>query len=216
MAKILLLEDDELLGETLEDDLSQNGFTVTWVKDGDSCLDASYKQHYDLYLFDVNVPNMSGFEILSSLRNVQDETPAIFLTARSQTKDLKKGFEVGADDYITKPFNFTELLIRVEAKIKQNHTLNINKNVSLDCTKKLLCIKDTVLNLRKMEFEILRYYLLHKERVISKNEIVDMLYNGEFISDATFRVYIKNLNTHLDGYAKFKNIRGVGYRIESV
>ncbi len=216
MRKILLLEDDELLGETVSEELAEAEFNVKWVKNADAAADAAYEGSFDLYLFDVNVPGQSGFELLHDLRAASDETPAIFLTARSDIKDLQVGFSAGADDYITKPFKMAELLVRINAKIKSAQTMTISRDAFLDVQNRLLVISDQKIDLPRREFEILHYYLNHKGRIIGKDEILEMLYEGDFISDATYRVYVRNINTHLGGHAKLINIRGSGYRFEQL
>ena len=213
--KLLFLEDDPLLGETIYEDLQEAGYSVEWVKNADEAAEYTYDNHYDLYLLDVNVPGMSGFKLLASLRESGDDTPAIFLTARGEVEDLREGFGAGADDYVIKPFNMETLLIRIEAKIKDN-TLIITPHLALDREQYTLIIDGTSHPLPKKEFEILEYFITHKKRIVSKDEIQSELYEDEFISDTTFRVYIKHLNTHLEGYARLKNVRGVGYRFETV
>ena len=213
--KLLFLEDDPLLGETVYEDLQEAGYSVDWVKNADEAAEYTYDNRYDLYLLDVNVPGMSGFELLASLRQSGDDTPAIFLTARGEVDDLREGFGAGADDYVVKPFDMETLLIRIEAKIKDN-TLIITPRLALDREQYTLIIDGTPQPLPKKEFEILEYFITHKKRIVSKDEILSELYEDEFISDTTFRVYIKHLNTHLEGYAKLKNVRGVGYRFETI
>ncbi len=213
--KLLFLEDDALLGETVYEDLQEAGFSVEWVKNADKAAESTFENRYDLYLLDVNVPGMSGFDLLSSLRQSGDETPAIFLTARSEISDLKDGFGAGADDYVTKPFDMQTLLIRIEAKIKDERVI-ITPRLALDREQFALIIDNTPRPLPKKEFEILEYFISHKKRIVSKDEILTRLYEDEFISDTTFRVYIKHLNTRLEGLAKLKNVRGVGYRFEIV
>ncbi|OQX73404.1 MAG: hypothetical protein B6D59_05785 [Campylobacteraceae bacterium 4484_4] len=181
--KLLFLEDDPLLGETVYEDLQEAGYSVDWVKNADEAAEYTYDNRYDLYLLDVNVPGMSGFELLSSLRESGDDTPAIFLTARGEVEDLREGFGAGADDYVVKPFDMETLLIRIEAKIKDEKVI-ISPHLALDREQYTL--------------------------------IVDGTSEDEFISDTTFRVYIKHLNTHLEGYARLKNVRGVGYHFEIV
>ena len=216
MIKLLLLEDDELLGETLSEDLEEAGFDVTWLKEGEGAADRAYDGDFDCYLFDVNVPGLSGFELLESLRESGDETPALFLTARSSLDDLEMGFDVGADDYITKPFNMASLIIRIKAKMKRDEYILITPECRLHRGTQMLHVKGKKEPLARREYEILEYYLEHKKRIVGKDEILNTLYEGEYISDATFRVYIKNINRHLDGCAKLSNVRGVGYRFESV
>ncbi len=213
--KLLFLEDDALLGETVYEDLQEAGFSVEWVKNADKAAESTFENRYDLYLLDVNVPGMSGFDLLSSLRQSGDETPAIFLTARSEISDLKEGFGAGADDYVTKPFDMQTLLIRIEAKIKDERVI-ITPRLALDREQFALIIDNTPRPLPKKEFEILEYFITHKKRIVSKDEILTRLYEDEFISDTTFRVYIKHLNTHMEGLARLKNVRGVGYRFEIV
>ena len=117
---ILLLEDDYELAETLKELLESNSYEVDMVHSGNEAIDKSYDNSYDLYVFDINVPDMSGLEILSSLRKASDETPAIFISALVDLNSISKAFEIGADDYIKKPFFPQELLIRVNAKFVQD------------------------------------------------------------------------------------------------
>ena len=120
MKNILLLEDDLILGETLKEILEDEDYKVTWVKDGNDGLSKTFEKDFDLYLFDVNVPFINGFELLQSLRENKDITPAIFITALIDIDNLTKGFKVGADDYIRKPFNANELIVRVDSLIKKS------------------------------------------------------------------------------------------------
>ena len=119
MPKILLLEDDIVLSETLIELLASEAFTVEHVSDGEMALDATFMRHFDLLLLDVNVPFVNGFELLKSLRDSGDKTPAIFITALTDVASLSRGFDVGADDYIKKPFDFDELLIRIHALLRK-------------------------------------------------------------------------------------------------
>lgn len=214
MPHLLLLEDDALLGETLQEELEEAGYRVTWVRDADAAADAAYETPFDCYLFDVNVPGMSGFELLESLRGSQDETPTLFLTSRSAMKDLEEGFRVGADDYLVKPFRMPELLIRLKARVRSATVLSIAPECDLDPDTRTLRVHGAPQTLPRREFEILHYFLRHRKRIVSKDEIIDMLYEGEPISDATFRVYVRQINKHLQGCAKLANVRGVGYRFE--
>ena len=127
MSKILLLEDDDVLSETLMELLESENFEVVHVKDGEKALDATFIKHFDLLLLDVNVPFLNGFELLSELRHSGDMTPAIFITALTDVASLSQGFDVGADDYIKKPFDFNELLIRIRALIKKRYHTYANE-----------------------------------------------------------------------------------------
>lgn len=115
--KILLLEDDFALGETIEDLLVESGYRVDYVVRGNDAIDMSYDNKYDLYIFDINVPDIDGLDILEALRDADDKTPAIFISAMTDLKTVLKGFEVGGDDFIKKPFFPEELLVKVNLKL---------------------------------------------------------------------------------------------------
>jgi len=114
-SSILLMEDDRLLGETISELLTDDGYEVEWVKDGHSAAESTYDNSYSLYIFDINVPEINGFELLEDLRSASDNTPTIFISALVDLNSITKGFELGADDYIKKPFFPEELLIRVKS-----------------------------------------------------------------------------------------------------
>ena len=120
MIKLLLLEDDQVLAESLIELLESENFDIVHVLNSQKALDETFLQKFDLLLLDVNVPLFNGFELLKSLRDSGDKTPAIFLTALTDIASLSKGFDAGADDYIKKPFDFDELLIRINAILKKN------------------------------------------------------------------------------------------------
>ncbi|HIP60972.1 MAG TPA: response regulator transcription factor, partial [Sulfurovum sp.] len=117
--KILLLEDDKLFNETLEDFLEEEGFDVTCALDPYTALELTYENSFDLYLFDVNLPYESGFDLLAKLRDSGDTTPSIFLTSRDDKESLRDGFMVGGDDYMRKPIDLDEMLFRIKAVIRR-------------------------------------------------------------------------------------------------
>ncbi len=119
--KILLLEDDLTLAETLIELLKDEGYELKWARDGESALELSFNMSFDLMLLDVNVPGIDGFATLKSLRDAAISCPAIFISSLDDISSLAKGFEVGANDYVKKPFDFDELLIRIQALIRKNY-----------------------------------------------------------------------------------------------
>jgi len=119
--KILLLEDDLILGETLEEMLQEAHYDVLWVKDGEEAAEATFDTIYDLYILDINVPKINGFQLLEELRAAGDNTRVIFISAMSDMASISKGFRLGADDYLKKPFFPEELLVRIDAKFTQLH-----------------------------------------------------------------------------------------------
>ncbi len=217
MKKILLVEDDAILGETIVDILEDKNYEVIWVKDGKQALDKSFCTKYDLYLLDVNVPFINGFELLKDLRQSADMTPAIFITALVDINSLEKGFDVGADDYIKKPFNEKELLIRINAQIKKSFNSYENilkyKDLEYDIDSKILKKDKNIVHLSPSENELLELFLKNQGKIISKDEILFTLKDGEMGSDASLRVQISKLKKI---GLEISNIRAVGYRCEKL
>jgi len=142
--KILLLEDDKIFNETLQDFLEVEGFVVECVLDPYSALELTYENNYDLYLFDVNLPYENGFELLKKLRNSGDMTPTIFLTSRDDKVSLTQGFMHGGDDYLTKPVDLDELLLRVFALLRRQVRTQLVQvgTYQFDSVSKILYDKD--------------------------------------------------------------------------
>lgn len=216
--KILLLEDDPLFGETLEDFLMEEGYRVERVLNPQLALDLSFSHRYDLYLFDINLPVMSGVELLESLRQSGDKTPAIFLTSHQDKAMMKEGFESGCDDYLKKPVDLDELQLRIHSlmkRVKGERKQCIN-NVCIDLEQKRLYVDENQIEVGLREFELLALLFHHKDKVVSKEMIFDALWSGdEEASDGAVRVYINRLKK-LVGNENIKNIRGVGYSYESL
>jgi len=211
--KILILEDDKLFNETLEDFLEEEGFDVAFALDPYSALELAYEQKFDLYLFDVNLPYETGFSLLKKLRDSGDTTPTIFLTSREDKKSMTEGFDVGADDYMKKPIDLDELLLRIKAVLRRQvrtDKLSIGK-YTLDCTAKKLYCKDEPIMIKKKAIELLLLLLYSKEEVVSIDTIGEHLWHvNEEISLGSIRVYITALKKYFPN--NIENIRGVGYR----
>ena len=214
--RILLLEDDIILSEIIEEFLLSLGFDVSLAMDGNRAEELAYAQKFDLFILDVNVPYVNGFEFLKSIRALKNETPAIFITSLSDPKDMKEGFDVGADDYIKKPFDLSELELRI-SNIKRHFNLEskvimIDENIALDMENLTIMIKDKTESLAQKDAEVLAYLVEHKARVISLEELGVNIWDYEHTpSDATLRTYIKNIRK-LIGEKYISNIKGVGYR----
>ena len=215
--KILLLEDDELFAQTIEDFLEEEDFDVSVVDDAKKALNRCEKGRYDLYLFDVKVPYMSGFELLKKIRSYEDNTPTIFITSLREKEDLSKGFMAGADDYIKKPVDLDELLLRIKALLKRSIGEEIISfgEFKFDMRRKILLKnKDEVENLHPKELELLYLLLKNINQTVTKEIIYESLWSvDEYISDGALRVYINNIKKSI-GKEYIKNIRGVGYKFE--
>ncbi|MEA2091983.1 MAG: response regulator transcription factor, partial [Campylobacterota bacterium] len=127
MARILLVEDDQILSETLIELLEDEGYSLTLVQSANEAIETTYSAEFELMLLDVNIPDFNGFELLQMLKSSGNTTPSIFLTSLNDIASLSRGFEVGADDYIKKPFDFDELLIRIQALLRKSFNTKSNE-----------------------------------------------------------------------------------------
>jgi len=210
---ILYLEDDTLLAQSIIEELELASYSVMWVRESDEAIEASFNNSFKLYLFDVNVPGISGFKLLESLRESGDLTPALFITSRNQIQDIKEGFKVGADDYIKKPFDLDELFIRIEAKMPKNDAMYLSSEFSIDSNNYTLTCKGTTTTLPAKEFAVLRYFCKRVNQLNETESIIDFLYENP-ISIATFRTYIKNIKRYIQECGAIENVKGVGYRLK--
>lgn len=216
MIKILLLEDDAVFAESMIDLLESEGFGITHVDNGEAALDATYLNEFDMYLFDVNVPLLDGFDLLASLRESGDKTPTIFLTALNDIASLANGFDVGADDYIKKPFEFDELLIRIQAILKKNLNL-FNDEITIgsfrfNIEKNELHGLDGFIALTPSDLKLTALFFKQANRTLTKEVLMDELYEGKDMSSGVLRVYINKLrNIGLP----IVTMKGVGYRLEN-
>ena len=216
--KILLLEDDVILQEIIEEFLLESGYEVEAFFDGEKALDAIGQNKYDLLLLDVNVPNIDGFGILAYLRDIGNTTPAVYITSLSGIEDLKKGFDLGADDYLRKPFELEELKARIEHIVR---IYRLQEEIEFDGIKFIpkahqLLVKDQVLEMRQKEAQVLEYFIRNSGKIVSCDEIIENVWEDESVpAHATIRTYIKNLRKMFDK-DYFDNIKGEGYRFNIV
>jgi DNA-binding response OmpR family regulator len=207
--KILLLEDDIALAQTLEELLREAGYKVDVVHRGNEAIDATYEGDYDLYVFDINVPDISGIELLESLREADDKTPTIFISALVDLNTIAKGFAVGAQDYIKKPFFPEELLIRVNAKLAQTQETIEYENLIYSPVKKLLYKDGNILPLGEVQECLCDLFMHNIGSVLDKRLLLDCLSHP---SDTALRVAINKLKQTTG--LPIKNVRGVGYTLE--
>lgn len=215
--KILLLEDDLLFAETLMDLLEDEDFEVIHAPNGQEALDRTFEEKFDLYLLDINVPLINGVTLLGELRESSDNTPAIFLTSHKDKEMLKNGFLSGADDYITKPFDNDELLLRIHAIIRRLKPIKNEciEELCHDEVHKRFLYKKEALDLSKKEYELLLLLMLHANAPVPKELILDELWsNSESGSEGAIRVYINRIK-HLLPEISIENVRGVGYKLVS-
>ena len=216
MPKILLLEDDEILSETLIELLNNEKFEIIHVEDGQKALDATFSQNFDLFLLDVNVAYLSGFELLKSLRESGDRTPAIFITALTDIVSLSYGFEIGADDYIKKPFDFDELLVRIYALLRKSYHSyadELKVGAFRFIIEKDELYKDTnFIALSPYELKITKLFFQNLDKTVQKEYIFEYLSDGKEMSEGSLRVHINKLRKI---GLPLVTIKGIGYRLAS-
>lgn len=198
--KLMLLEDDPNLSESVSEYLEEQGFEVLCVYDASAAEDALYEHKFDLLLLDVNVPGGDGFSLLKSSRKEGNATPAIFITSRNAMADLEEGFESGGDDYIRKPFALKELLLRIQTILKRNffhnptEALTLGEGITYDIDNQLLVINGVVQTLQLKEHKLLKLFIQHRHELLAHEVIMEHLWDyDETPSDGSLRTYIKTL-----------------------
>jgi len=216
--KILLMEDDPVLGEIVTDYLQQF-YETDRAFDSEEAQEFIDDKHYDLFIFDINVPGKSGVELLEELRSFNDTTPAIIITAYADTKHLKESFDAGAHDYIRKPFELEELVLRIEKSrvlfhIEQDTPVKLSEVLTYYPKQYYVSDGKVQTSLRPKEVAILDYFIAHPKRLISQDELIQNIWEfDELPSDATLRSYIRKLREVI-GSEKIVTQRGLGYRYE--
>ena len=218
MFNILLLEDDELFASTLEDFLCDEGFAVDIASDGEVCLELNFKKNYDLYIFDINVPKINGLDLLEQLRQSDDNTPTIFLTSYKDKDTLHDAFLKGCDDYLKKPVDLDELILRIKALLKRNkkqfQIIKLSDTLTFNPSNKRAYENEVDLNLPIKVLELLELFLENKGEIVTKNMIISKLWTiQEEYSEGSIRVYINHIKKLL-GKESILNIKGIGYKIE--
>jgi DNA-binding response OmpR family regulator len=216
-AKILLLEDDLTLNETIAEFLRENDFDVTPVYDGEEASDAIYEQTFDLFLLDVNVPLINGFNLLKQKRDEGVTTPAIYITSLNSIDSLEDGYNSGCDDYVRKPFALKELLFRVETILKRDFyhesksRIAIAPSVEYDASTNTLYSNDERTRLSSKEALLLKLFLRRQNQIVSHEVIYEALWRyDETPSESSLRTYIKNLRKLL-GKEKILSVKREGY-----
>lgn len=218
MFNILLLEDDELFASSIEDFLDDEGFCVDIANDGEECLELNYKKNYDLYIFDINVPKINGLDLLKQLRDSSDETPTIFLTSYKDKEILHDAFIKGCDDYLTKPVDLEELLLRIKALLKRNkkqfESIILMNNLTFEPNTKRVLENGKDLNLPIKVLDLIELFIENRGEIVTKNMIISKLWSAEEeYSEGSIRVYINQIKKVL-GKDSILNIKGIGYKIE--
>jgi len=216
--KILIIEDDKNILSFLKRGFEEDGYIIDSAIDG---IDGEYLaliNQYDVIILDWMLPNKSGIEIIKSLKLKGITTPIIMLTAKNMLKDKINGIKTGADDYLTKPFEYEELLVRVEALYRRSVNSGSNiikiKNLTIDIDNKIVKKDDELLKLTRKEYELLSFFIKNRNAVISKEMIEEQLWNNEtFINSNVISVTMHHLRAKI-GKDMISSNRGLGYKLE--
>jgi DNA-binding response OmpR family regulator len=222
MKRILIAEDESRIATFLEKNLRANGFMTSVAKDGYEALHMTRSQKFDLLLLDLGLPAKDGVEVMEELRGQGEQIPIIILTARDNVKDKVAGLEGGADDYVTKPFHFEELLARVRLRLrehqvrerKQEMVLKVG-NIVLDLPKRQVRVGDRAIGLSSHEFILLDTFMRHPDQVLSQEDLLNYVWGYEYDPSSNIvNVYVGYLRKKL-GNNLIETVRGMGYRLRT-
>ena len=225
--KILLAEDDANLGFVVQDNLKSIGYKVTLCSDGEVALKTFASEQFDLCILDVMMPKKDGFAVAQTIRDINKEIPIVFLTAKTMQADKVKGFTLGADDYITKPFDFEEFLLRIESILRRTKILTQQEEKAVesysigkynfDVKNQILSLNAEDKKLTKKETRILSYLCEHINDIAPRELILKNIWgNDDYFSGRSMDVFISKLRKYLaeDKSIQISNIHGVGFKLE--
>ena len=211
--KILLVEDEEFIGESIKDYFELGGNKVDYFSNPKEVLNGIYPAHYDIFLFDVNMDGMTGFELYKELKRYA-EVPVIFITAYSDMDHIEEAFEIGASDYIKKPFELRELEIRIKKLLFKSTTcIKVNEDYRFNLIKLKLFYKDKEVELTSNEKYFLELLFQNVGQIVDSESIKDYIWEDKAVCDNTLRTQVKKLRAKLK-HNFIKNVRGSGYKIE--
>jgi DNA-binding response OmpR family regulator len=224
MARILVVEDEPPIASALEDDLKLEGYEVEVVRDGDTASRRAREQSFDLIILDVMLPHKDGFEVCRELRRAGLGMPVILLTAKTQESDKVLGLELGADDYVTKPFSPRELRARVKAALRRTagEMPEIYRfgDAEVDFTRCELRRGGRAVEMTPIEFKLLSAFIRHRGQTLSRDKLLDQVWGREtFVTDRVVDTHITNLRKKIEPKPSaprfLVNVRGMGYRFEA-
>ncbi len=224
-SKVLLAEDDLSLGYVIKDNLADAGYDVVLCADGQSAIDKFTKENFDICLLDVMMPNKDGFAVAKKIRQQTDQVPILFITAKSLEEDRIHGFEVGADDYITKPFSMQELLLRIDVFLRRTKKMYSEKNVNFQIGKMKFSFNDlklsigaTAYNMTQKEAELLLFLCEHPNRILKREEVLLNVWGkDDYFLGRSMDVFITKLRKYFrsDATVHIETIHGMGFRLNA-
>jgi DNA-binding response OmpR family regulator len=212
--KVLLVEDDRLLGDSLTEYLQSEGFITDWVYDPREVMDLLEVSRYDVIVLDLMMPHIGGEELIKAIREKDKETPILVLTAKHRLEDKRTCFEFGADDYLTKPFEMEELILRLKALYRRKNPQDVVviDEVEVCFSKEMVKVKGKPISLSKKDWLVLKFLVENRGRFVSQEEILNYVWGDEPVGEEVVRAHIKNLRKLLpEGF--IKTMKGRGYRV---
>ena len=225
MPTVLLIEDEQALAMIVKDSLEVRGFTVWYAPDGDVGLTMFRQERPDIIVADVMMPNLDGFSVAQQIRQTDPDVPILFLTARSQPADVVRGFELGGNDYLKKPFSLDELIVRISALLRRTTGSRLSVPESdlvrigryqFDAPKQKLSLDGRDVHLSHREAELLRHLCARRNQVLERNAVLLALWGDDsFFNGRSLDVFITKLRRHLrnDPSIQIVNVRGIGYKL---
>lgn len=215
--RVLLVEDDRMIGETVQDELRDSSYAVDWVRDGKLALTSLATHVYDAILLDLGLPGADGIDVLRAVRSTENPVPLIIITARDSVEDRIRGLDEGADDYLIKPFDISELRARMRAVIRrrggQAAPLMSNGVLTLDPATREATTGEIATRLSSREFALLQALMIRPGAILSRAELEDRIYGwNEEVESNAVEFLIHSLRKKL-GAAAIKNVRGVGWMV---
>lgn len=215
--KILVVDDEYLIRNVIKEYCQNEGYKVDEAENGEVAIDKVYDNDYDLIIMDIMMPDMDGYEASREIKDIKD-IPIIMLSARTEEEDKLNGFDIGIDDYITKPFSPKELMARIKAVTKRNNKDQIIKldNIILNNNTREVSIDNKLVELTHTQFELLYLFLSNPNLVLTREDIINKIFGFDYeASDRTIDAHIKLLRNKLGKYKNYiKTIRKVGYKFE--
>lgn len=220
--RILIVEDELELQSTIAEGLRLDGYAVDTCDNGSEACELCYVEPYDVIILDLNLPEMSGFEVLHEIRKFNEEVKILILSARNSVDDKVKGLDNGANDYLTKPFDFVELEARIRSLLRRSFIQKSNiltfDQVKMDISKQIVWVHEAEVPLTKKEFSILQYFMINPNKIISQEELIDHIWDGSVNSfSGAIRVHIASLRKKIKNVLTYDLIEtkvGAGYYLK--
>lgn len=218
--KVLVCDDEKLIRDVVREYLELNDYEVVEASDGDEAIELVNKDDFDIIIMDIMMPHKDGYQTVKEIKEIKDSIPVIMLSARGEEYDKLHGFDLGIDDYVTKPFSPKELVARVKAitkrkEVKKNKTINYG-NLELDDVAHEVRVDGKLVTLTPKEYDLLKYFFQNEHIALTREQLLNNVWGYDFYGDdRTIDTHVKTLRQHLGSFGEYiKTVRKVGYKFE--